>query len=255
MARNKIVSITSGLDNPAQPDMGPVAGAIGISIEVSARRAGEDQSVTRKSKASVPRVNTRVFSGLPERPVWSHGETRYWIGSGNSVGVLGAAVTIPDDALCVFSSFEELTEVTSKWSMPLLVNIWNQLPGQRSVTRFENRRIAVQRLWRAIQNLSQERPYSIAGGPDDATRSRPSTPTAAAGSRAESIIALLQAPGGATLAALIEATGWKAHTVRGFLSRTVSKQRGLPLQSFRRDGQRTYALASPSTEEQTKERS
>ncbi len=61
-------------------------------------------------------------------------------------------------------------------------------------------------------------------------------------SKADRIVALLKAPGGATLAALMEATGWQAHSVRGFLSGKVSKQLGLRVCSVRREGERVYAV-------------
>jgi hypothetical protein len=158
------------------------------------------------------------------------------------IGVLEAESAKARDALVMFSSFEELTAVTREWSMARLVKVWNQLPDQRSVTRFENRRIAVERLWREVQKLPQQTPPSAAGRTKKRTRQNPTLPSTVRGNKARSIIALLEAPGGATLSALIEATGWQAHTVRGFLSRTVSKQLGLPLQSFRHEGERTYAL-------------
>ena len=44
------------------------------------------------------------------------------------------------------------------------------------------------------------------------------------------------------MAALREATGWQAHSVRGFLSGKLSKQLGLTIQSLRKDGERVYAL-------------
>ncbi len=40
----------------------------------------------------------------------------------------------------------------------------------------------------------------------------------------------------------MEASGWLAHSVRGFLSGKLGKQLGLRLESFRRDGERVYAL-------------
>ncbi len=67
-------------------------------------------------------------------------------------------------------------------------------------------------------------------------------------SKTKSVLDLLGTPGGATLAALMKATGWQAHSVRGFLSQKVSKQLGLPLQSVRLDGQRVYALISQDQE-------
>jgi hypothetical protein len=47
---------------------------------------------------------------------------------------------------------------------------------------------------------------------------------------------------GAALSVLMKATGWQAHSVRGFLSGKVSRDLGLPLESFRRDGERVYRL-------------
>ena len=40
----------------------------------------------------------------------------------------------------------------------------------------------------------------------------------------------------------MEATGWQAHSVRGFISRQVGKRMGLRVRSFKRDGERVYAV-------------
>ena len=63
------------------------------------------------------------------------------------------------------------------------------------------------------------------------------------GSKAATVLDLLQRPDGATLAELMKATGWQAHSVRGFLSRTVSKKMGLAVASTKvEDGERTYSI-------------
>ena len=49
--------------------------------------------------------------------------------------------------------------------------------------------------------------------------------------KGEELIALLKRPMGATLPELIDASGWQAHSVRGFLSGTVKKRMGLPIES------------------------
>lgn len=62
------------------------------------------------------------------------------------------------------------------------------------------------------------------------------------GSKAAKVLDLLKRPDGATLAELMKATGWRAHSVRGFLSGTVSKKLGLAVTSAKaEDGERTYS--------------
>lgn len=56
---------------------------------------------------------------------------------------------------------------------------------------------------------------------------------------------MLRYPEGATLAAIIKATEWKAHTVRGFFSSVVRRQLGLELKSEHRDGVRVYRIVAP----------
>jgi Protein of unknown function (DUF3489) len=63
------------------------------------------------------------------------------------------------------------------------------------------------------------------------------------GSKAAKVLELLKQEGGVTLKALMKATGWQAHSVRGFLSGTVGKKLGLTLVSTKgEDGERTYSV-------------
>ena len=62
------------------------------------------------------------------------------------------------------------------------------------------------------------------------------------GSKAAKILELLKRPGGATSKELMKATGWQPHSVRGFLSGTVSKKMGLTVTSTKgEDGERRYS--------------
>jgi hypothetical protein len=55
---------------------------------------------------------------------------------------------------------------------------------------------------------------------------------------------LLRRDGGATLEDIMNATGWQAHSVRGFISGVLSQRMGLTVTSTKReDGKRAYSLA------------
>ena len=67
--------------------------------------------------------------------------------------------------------------------------------------------------------------------------------TARDGSKTAKILDLLKRPDGATIKELIKATGWQAHSVRGFLSGTIGKKMGLTVKSTKsEDGERTYSV-------------
>jgi len=63
------------------------------------------------------------------------------------------------------------------------------------------------------------------------------------GSKAATVLDLLKRPDGTTLAELMKATGWQAHSVRGFLSGTVSKKLGFAVASAKAEsGERSYSV-------------
>ena len=54
---------------------------------------------------------------------------------------------------------------------------------------------------------------------------------------------MLQSPQGATIAAMMKATDWQQHSVRGFLAGVVRKRLKLKLSSKKVDGNRVYQIA------------
>jgi hypothetical protein len=144
-----------------------------------------------------------------------------------------------DQAEVSFATEEEMIRVLESWPTRRLIEVWNQLPGERKVQRFENRHIALARIWKALSGSGAKRKTH------SKRRKPPRTPGETAAQR---ILSLLQAEQGATLKALIEATGWQAHSLRGFISRKLSKEMGLNVTSVRRDGERVYGLAPTQSE-------
>lgn len=87
--------------------------------------------------------------------------------------------------------------------------------------------------------------------PARATTTKPSQPVvvrSATGKMSDTpskqarVIAMLRSPAGTTIAAMMQATGWQQHSVRGFLAGVIRKKLNLKLESMKVNGNRIYRI-------------
>jgi hypothetical protein len=179
-----------------------------------------------------------------------------------------------------FSSQQELASLVAEWPADRLVEVWNGIPGLTPVKKFKDQKSAVSKIWKAIQSLDGGNPAETparakpaataarkpAKKAKDAAKGKPTKPAKAKpapkpakgrkpaakaaqpaaardGSKKATVLGLLQRKGGATLAQIMKATNWQAHSVRGFISGALGKKMGLMVDSVRRDdGERVYSI-------------
>jgi hypothetical protein len=83
------------------------------------------------------------------------------------------------------------------------------------------------------------------------SRARSTPPASKAAGRPDTkharIVGMLRAPGGTTIAAIMTATEWQQHSVRGFLAGVVRKKLGLNLVSEPTDKGRVYRIKDGTT--------
>jgi hypothetical protein len=180
----------------------------------------------------------------------------------NITAYAGAEEASPGDAagLVHFHSQATLAQVSTDWPMSRFVEIWNGIPGQTPLKKFQDRKKAVARVWSAIQPLAgNAQPSESAAEKSDAPRKagkpakkvkatkkasgRPTGEKASDRSNKKAeVIAMMRRAKGATLTEIMQATGWQKHTVRGFVSILGSKG-GQSIESSKNPaGERTYKV-------------
>jgi hypothetical protein len=174
--------------------------------------------------------------------------TTYTIDAENNITVFASAKEIASgEGTETFGTARELAALSAEWPGARLVEIWNSLPGVEAVERFTSRKVAVARIWKAIQNLQPtggaHRRTAAANKGDSKKKASPkAAPAPRQNTKTAKVIALLRGPKGATLKAIMRVTGWQAHSVRGFISGQLGKKMGLRVRSVERDGERVYLL-------------
>ena len=100
-----------------------------------------------------------------------------------------------------------------------------------------------------MSKSAKKRPAMSGPAPVAAAKAAPHTADPKANkpdtrSKQSRVIAMLQSPPGATIAAMMTATGWQQHSVRGFLAGVVRQRLKLKLASKTVDGHRVYQVTS-----------
>ena len=102
---------------------------------------------------------------------------------------------------------------------------------------------------KASQRKSSKRPAPVGGVSSALTKARSGTKNA-------QVVTMLRDQAGTTIAAIMAATGWQQHSVRGFLAGVVRKKLGLNLVSEPGESGRVYRIindmASPAKTDRAK---
>src|SRR5271157_5599076 len=88
----------------------------------------------------------------------------FTIDTDNNITVHPSKKVARDTGAGVFASEEQFADLIGP-DNKRLVEIWNSLPGVKPVTKFANRKVATERIWKAIQGLGEAPPAALASEP------------------------------------------------------------------------------------------
>ena len=200
-------------------------------IILSAASQREDRGVERpanvQGKAAGKIVDKLIRAGLVEEvrasgslPVWRRDDERAIALRITKAGL--AAIAVTDEAMAAPEANDGRLASTGEMTR----SVSEAIPSRKQISL-------------TAQKSPRKRHRS-----GKAKTETESLPDSRAGSKQARVLAMLGRPEGATIAAIMRATHWQQHSVRGFFAGVVRNKLGLDLRSEKGDGDRVYRIVN-----------
>ena len=182
--------------------------------------------------------------------------TTFAIDTDNNITAFTAAEQVPEGQ-DRFATEKEFAKLSADWPITRFPEVWNAFAGVvpfdtlKPVKKFTDRKTAVSPDLEGhpspdARTRAPGGPRRAKEGQGDQGRHRQGRGAHGARRQQEGHRPGTDAsrPDGATLKDIMAATGWQAHSVRGFICGSLGKKMGLTVESFKRpDGERAYRTA------------